>query len=108
MFLTKENSIKIGDFGVSHLKDIDDSTESKQTLVGTIKYMSPEIRENRKYSYNTDIWSAGCVLYELITLETYYDFIQNNKISLIDYELPIFENRGNDLNKLLKIYSFHF
>ena len=70
--------------------------------------MSPEIRENRKYSYNTDIWSAGCVLYELITLETYYDFIQKNKISLIDYELPIFENRGNDLNKLLKMYSFHF
>ena len=101
--MTKENNIKIGDFGVSHFKDVDDSTETKQTCVGTIKYMSPEIREGRKYSYNTDVWAVGCVLYELITLEAYYDFIQINKISLIDYELQSFKDRQNILNKLLKM-----
>ena len=35
--------------------------------------MSPEILKNDVHSFNTDIWSAGCILYELITLERYYE-----------------------------------
>ena len=39
--------------------------------------MSPEIQkegiQNNGHSFNTDIWSAGCVLYELITLDRYYE-----------------------------------
>jgi serine/threonine protein kinase len=35
--------------------------------------MSPEILINDVHSFNTDIWSAGCILYELITLERYYE-----------------------------------
>ena len=102
--MSNENIIKIGDFGVSHFKNVDYSTKKKQKVIGTIKYMSPEIKENRKYSFNTDVWSAGCVLYELITLEAYYNFIQNNKISLIDYKLEIFQERGDKLNKLIQMY----
>lgn len=30
--------------------------------------MSPEVKNFESYSYNTDCWSIGCVLYELITL----------------------------------------
>lgn len=59
LFLTKDEHVKIGDFGASYLKDIDDTvekTETKQTYAGTLKYMSPEMRESRKYSFNTDIW----------------------------------------------------
>lgn len=35
--------------------------------------MSPEVLNNDVHSFNTDIWSAGCILYELITLERYYE-----------------------------------
>lgn len=31
--------------------------------------MSPEICLNKPYSFETDIWSLGCILYELCTLE---------------------------------------
>ena len=43
--------------------------------------MSPEIIENEcKYSYNTDCWSAGCVLFELITLKIFRQFMQENQL----------------------------
>jgi len=67
--LTATDSIKIGDFGVS--REID-STISVSTHQGTVKYMSPEVRAGYKHSFNTDCWSLGCVLYELITLERFH------------------------------------
>jgi NIMA (never in mitosis gene a)-related kinase len=41
-------------------------------LVGTPYYLSPEICENKPYSYKTDIWAIGCILYEICTLEVFY------------------------------------
>uniref|UniRef100_A0A4W3JP67 non-specific serine/threonine protein kinase n=1 Tax=Callorhinchus milii TaxID=7868 RepID=A0A4W3JP67_CALMI len=42
--------------------------ELAHTCIGTPYYLSPEICENRPYNNKTDIWSLGCVLYELSTL----------------------------------------
>lgn len=36
---------------------------------GTEKYMSPEIRTSQPYDEKSDIWSFGCVVYELFTLQ---------------------------------------
>jgi serine/threonine protein kinase len=35
------------------------------THVGSRRYMSPEMKSNKKYNYKTDIWSAGIVFAEL-------------------------------------------
>jgi len=64
--LNENKQIKIGDFGTSRI--VFDNTA---TYCGTPEYMSPEIRKGELHSFNTDVWSAGCVLYELITLERY-------------------------------------
>ena len=64
------------------------------------------MREYRKYSYNTDIWSVGCVLYELITLEKYFDFIQSNKINLSEHKIKDISYSTTKLNKLLRMYLF--
>jgi serine/threonine protein kinase len=76
--LNEYESIKLGDFGNSRSIN-EDSTSNISTFTGTYKYMSPEMREFKKYSYNTDCWSAGCCLFELITLEKYFDYINGNK-----------------------------
>jgi len=47
------------------------------TWVGTRKYMSPEIMNCKKYTYTTDIWSTGCVIFELIILKKYFDYHSN-------------------------------
>ncbi|KAI1899179.1 hypothetical protein AGOR_G00058940 [Albula goreensis] len=59
--------VKLGDFGTARM--LNNTTELAKTCVGTPYYLSPEICENRPYNNKTDIWSLGCVLYELCTLK---------------------------------------
>ncbi|XP_066439688.1 serine/threonine-protein kinase Nek5-like isoform X3 [Eleutherodactylus coqui] len=59
--------VKLGDFGLA--KMLNNTMELVQSHVGTPYYLSPEICENRPYNNKTDIWSLGCVLYELCTLK---------------------------------------
>uniref|UniRef100_A0A3Q1IPX9 non-specific serine/threonine protein kinase n=1 Tax=Anabas testudineus TaxID=64144 RepID=A0A3Q1IPX9_ANATE len=67
IFLTSRGmKAKLGDFGIARM--LNNTLELARTCVGTPYYLSPEICENRPYNNKTDIWSLGCVLYELCTL----------------------------------------
>ena len=76
IFLTTNKTIKIGDFGISKVLD----NTSAKTFVGTPYYLSPEVCENRPYDYKSDLWSLGCILYELCTLT--YPFQASNLLGL--------------------------
>ena len=41
--------------------------------MGTPYYLSPEICEGEKYNKKSDVWSLGCILYELLTLRHAFD-----------------------------------
>lgn len=56
---------KLGDLNVSKVMDGNFAT----TQAGTPYYTSPEIWQGKKYTANCDIWSLGCVLYELCCLK---------------------------------------
>jgi NIMA (never in mitosis gene a)-related kinase len=80
VFLTKEYNMKIGDMGAA--KVIKSSSESKQvSKVGTPYYLSPEVCRSEGYSYKSDIWALGCILYELCTLHK--PFLANTQEDLI-------------------------
>ncbi|XP_061548901.1 serine/threonine-protein kinase Nek5-like isoform X1 [Phycodurus eques] len=67
IFLTERGvKVKLGDFGIARM--LTHTLELARTCVGTPLYLSPEICESRPYNNKTDIWSLGCVLYELCTL----------------------------------------
>ncbi|XP_058035892.1 serine/threonine-protein kinase Nek5 isoform X1 [Ahaetulla prasina] len=70
---------KLGDFGIARM--LNNTMEFASTCVGTPYYLSPEICENKPYNNKTDIWSLGCVLYELCTLK--HPFEGNNLPQLI-------------------------
>ncbi|XP_041940215.1 serine/threonine-protein kinase Nek5 isoform X2 [Alosa sapidissima] len=59
--------VKLGDFGIA--RRLSNTLELARTCVGTPYYLSPEICNNKPYNNKTDIWSLGCVLYELCTLK---------------------------------------
>ncbi len=83
--MNENEDIKIADFGLARSFE-DESYYSKEfvasTMAGTFKYMSPEIMDYKKYTYSTDVWSTGCVIFELITLEKYFDYSKNTTCDL--------------------------
>ncbi|XP_068173372.1 serine/threonine-protein kinase Nek3 isoform X1 [Antennarius striatus] len=66
IFLTDNGTIKVGDFGSACI--LKSSKSYAQAYVGTPYYVAPEIWDNKPYSNKSDVWSLGCVLYELCTL----------------------------------------
>ena len=65
IFLDKDGNAKIGDLGVA--KVMTRAVDFAKTLVGTPYYLSPELCENKPYNHKSDVWSLGCVVYEMMT-----------------------------------------
>jgi serine/threonine protein kinase len=65
IMLDSDCNIKLGDFGLA--KILSQSRQYAHTNVGTPYYMSPEQISGNGYDEKGDIWSLGCVLYELCT-----------------------------------------
>jgi len=66
VFVTKQGIIKMGDFGIARV--LRHTVDVARSMVGTPYYLSPEIIEGRPYSFKSDIWSLGVMLYELCAL----------------------------------------
>ncbi|XP_056417998.1 serine/threonine-protein kinase Nek5-like isoform X2 [Hyla sarda] len=103
IFLTDNGTVvKLGDFGIARI--LNSTMELARTCVGTPYYLSPEICENRPYNNKTDIWSLGCVLYELCTLKHPFEASSLKqlvlKISRGRYE-PLSSKYSYDLRTLI-------
>ena len=64
VFVCDRSTLKIGDFGISRVLSLSVS-ELAQTVVGSLTYISPEIIHGESYSYKTDVWSLGVMLYRI-------------------------------------------
>ena len=107
IFLTKDNHIKIGDFGVS--KKLNNNIYA-YTFIGTPYYLSPEMCRNKAYDEKTDMWSLGCILYELITFKKPFDSTSQMGIFmkiLSDPPAPLEKSiKGSYSHKLLNLIYF--
>lgn len=61
----KDYDLRIADFGISTKLGFDEG--KVYDAVGSLAYSSPELVKGEPYSYKTDIWALGCIIYELVT-----------------------------------------
>jgi NIMA (never in mitosis gene a)-related kinase len=78
ILLDAKQNIKMGDFGLA--KELSSRSKLAQTNVGTPYYMAPEIINEKDYDEKSDIWSLGCLMYELAALKP--PFSAKNSIAL--------------------------
>lgn len=71
IMFTKENQVKITDFGIARLED-SELTQAGM-VIGTPAYMSPEQFLGEKIDLRTDVYSTGVVLYHVLTGERPYE-----------------------------------
>ena len=79
VFLSKDFHVRLGDLGVA--KVLSQNTNFAHTMVGTPYYLSPELCQEKPYNEKSDVWSLGCVLYELCALK--HPFEARNQAALI-------------------------
>jgi len=69
IFMDKHGTVKIGDFGLSKMT----TTHLADTIVGTPYFMAPEINQGTQYSFSSDVWSLGVILYYMCTSQMPFD-----------------------------------
>ena len=68
IFLAANGSVKLGDLGLG--RAFSSQTYEALSKVGTPLYMSPEVLDGRGYEWKSDIWSLGCLFYEVAALRS--------------------------------------
>lgn len=62
LLICKDGHLVISDFGLAHATVNGPPT----TFAGTPGYVAPEMHLQRPYLYEVDMWSVGCIIYEML------------------------------------------
>lgn len=79
ILIDSDFNIKLADFGLAKRFGTN-SVSVMKSFVGTILYSCPEIVQSQPYTNKADIWSLGCIIYEIMTLSQ--PFSASNPLSI--------------------------
>ncbi|MDR1447938.1 MAG: Stk1 family PASTA domain-containing Ser/Thr kinase [Candidatus Ancillula sp.] len=67
IMITQTGAVKVMDFGIAHAISNSDATLSQsQSVVGTAHYLSPEQARGEVVDYRSDLYSTGCLFFEIL------------------------------------------
>ena len=113
IFIDVNNKLKIGDFGLARNFNSYKAYTLTPNGAGTIPYNAPEVLNEGKYNKKSDIYSLGCIIYELFTLNFYFYDKLCDRIKIVDNEkyqklinslLQIDFNKRPDINQIINDY----
>ncbi|KAG2037006.1 kinase-like domain-containing protein [Suillus americanus] len=104
LLLDGQFRIKITDFGTG--KILENGAEKANTFVGTAQYVAPELLESNETSKSSDLWSLGCIIYQMISgrfaFQGLSEYLTWQKIKSLDYTFPDgFDEDAKDLVRRL-------
>lgn len=109
ILITKDNDVKIGDFSIAHIISSDTTNTMPMGFVGSPRYMSPEQVQEDAISNQTDLFSLGIVMYELLTGK--HPFIADSFSRLIhqiiNEQQPLLSTYRSDLPEILERIIHH-
>ncbi len=73
LLMEASGRVKLTDFGVARIQNSGEATRTQGTMVGTLKYMSPEQIQGHPVDARADLFAAGIVLYQLLTGKRAFD-----------------------------------
>jgi eukaryotic-like serine/threonine-protein kinase len=101
VMLTRSGQVKVMDFGIARaVSDAQATMTQTAQVIGTAQYLSPEQARGERVDARSDLYSAGCLLYELLTgrppflgdspVAIAYQHVRENPIppSQLDHEVP--------------------
>lgn len=103
IFLNNDLKAKLGDMNVSKVTN---SKGLNYTQTGTPYYASPEVWKDEPYDIKSDVWSLGCVIYEMVTLKPPFqaEDMQGLYKKILKGVFPkIPEHFSSDINAMLKL-----
>ncbi len=100
VLLDDEGRAKVTDFGIARPLDVQAGITQTGTVMGTSDYIAPEQARGAKASVQTDVYSLGAVLYELLTGEVPYrgDNFVSIAMQHINEPVPSVRERRSDVS----------
>ena len=114
IFITTDGRVKILDFGLAKLTQVDAAETESETkvvgatqpgmLLGTLGYMSPEQVRGQAVDHRTDIFAFGVMLYEMLTGQRAFErsTTADTLVAIVKEEPPTLSAAGHDIPPALE------